>query len=474
MQTVTGPTGSTSTIVSVGSDFEYDLGAQRANKSFSVGGVRIASLATSYVADSAAVPPLVRGVWRALEPIAAPGAGILVVLGVFGLASLGLRRHTPVWLSAPGVGLLSVALVALPYTANAATLTSGPGKYGRHAEPFVAYLCDHLGTTRAVVNQDGIVVETRDYAPFGEEIAHAGVFALEHRFTAQPQDDQAGGLYHYGARFYHPKWGRFISPDEVVQGFDSQGLNPFTYVLNAPTSATDPTGEIALNVALGVAGFVLIAAGQYGGRYFSPEARASMVAVGGVLTFASGAALLAAYAGGSIATVSIAPVIGPAVGAETWIGGLTLAARASTRLAFGAWRLTSEIPAREIIVAVEGLAIEKRVEYFRPGSEAGDDLVSVEMNDDGTGEWIYSYKSGKVIAVSESMRRRALGDEALRSGRWSQNGNGERLHGGRSADRSASRSGAHDRAGGFSNNPSLDAAILSYYTTAVNWGIYAM
>jgi len=59
--------------VSVGSDFEYDLGAQRANKSFSVGGVRIASLATSYVADSAAVPPLVRVVWRELEPIAAAG-----------------------------------------------------------------------------------------------------------------------------------------------------------------------------------------------------------------------------------------------------------------------------------------------------------------------------------------------------------------------------------------------------------------
>ncbi|MGH2959715.1 MAG: peptidoglycan DD-metalloendopeptidase family protein [Solirubrobacterales bacterium] len=59
----------------------------------------------------------------------------------------------------------------------------------------------------------------------------------------QRGDDQAGGLYNYGARFYNPKWGRFVSADEMVQGFDSQGLNPFTYVLNRPINATDPTGS---------------------------------------------------------------------------------------------------------------------------------------------------------------------------------------------------------------------------------------
>ncbi|MGH3642036.1 MAG: RHS repeat-associated core domain-containing protein, partial [Mycobacterium sp.] len=242
--TVTGPSGSSTSIVSVGDDFEYDIGAQRANKFFTLDGVRIASLATSYVAPTAAVPPVLRIVLRYSAPLAAPAAAALVALGLLSLASLTLRRHTPVWLSVPGVGVLSFALIALPYTAQAATLTSGPGKYGRHAEPILAYLVDHLGTIRGAVNQDGIVVETRDYAPFGESIAHAGAFSVEHRFTGQPQDDQAGGLYNYGARFYNPKWGRFVSPDEMVQGFDSQGLNPFAYVLNGPTSAIDPTGEL--------------------------------------------------------------------------------------------------------------------------------------------------------------------------------------------------------------------------------------
>lgn len=267
---VTGPSGSSTSIVSVGDDFEYDLGADRANKFFSLDGVRIASLGTSYVAPNAAIPPALRIVIRYAEPLAAPAAAALLSLGLLSLASLTLRRRTPVWLSVPGVGVLSFALVALPYTAWAATLTSGPGKYGRHAEPILAYLVDHLGTVRAAVNQDGIVVETRDYAPFGASIVHVGPFSVQHRFTGQPQDDQAGGLYNYGARFYNAKWGRFVSPDEVVQGFDSQGLNPFAYVLNRPTSGIDPSGEFfdfpAISMpSIGTMAFGLGAAASAGG-----------------------------------------------------------------------------------------------------------------------------------------------------------------------------------------------------------------
>jgi RHS repeat-associated protein len=93
------------------------------------------------------------------------------------------------------------------------------------------------------VNSSGTVVETRDYDPFGADTAHTGTFSVQHRFTGQPADDQAGGLYNYGARFYNAKWGRFLSPDEVTQGFDSQGFNPYAYAGNAATSAIDPDGH---------------------------------------------------------------------------------------------------------------------------------------------------------------------------------------------------------------------------------------
>ena len=246
--TVTGPAGGSTSIVSVGDDFEYDVGASRANKSFSIGGVRIATLATHYTApnaDDTADPAASSRITRNGSP--RPAALALLATCLLGLARVTLRRRTPRWLEGASVGVLSAALVGLPHAALAATLSSGPGRYGRHAEPILAYLSDHLGTIRAVVSRDGIVVETRDYAPFGESIAHAGAFSVQDRFTGQPQDDRAGGLYNYGARFYNAKWGRFISPDEVTQAFDSQGLNPYSYVLNQPTSATDPTGRLIWN-----------------------------------------------------------------------------------------------------------------------------------------------------------------------------------------------------------------------------------
>jgi RHS repeat-associated protein len=245
---VTGSGSSQTSIVRVGDDFEYDIGAGRADKYFSVGGVRIAALATNYVAGAASIPPVLRPALRGLEPLAAPLAAGFLLLGLVSLASVATRKRPPVWVSAPGVGVLSLVLVAMPFQAYAATLGSGgPGTFGRPAEPFLAYITDHLGSVRAVVNSSGTVVETRDYDPFGGDTAHTGTFSVQHRFTGQPADDQAGGLYNYGARFYNPKWGRFLSPDEVTQGFDSQGLNPFAYVENGPTSNVDPTGEMIID-----------------------------------------------------------------------------------------------------------------------------------------------------------------------------------------------------------------------------------
>ncbi len=89
---VTGPSGSTASIVSVGEDFEYDVGASRANKHFSLSGVRIASLATSYVADSASLPPSLRIALRVAKPLEAPAASALLTLGLLSLASVALVR----------------------------------------------------------------------------------------------------------------------------------------------------------------------------------------------------------------------------------------------------------------------------------------------------------------------------------------------------------------------------------------------
>jgi hypothetical protein len=52
------------------------------------------------------------------------------------------------------------------------------------------------------------------------------------------------GIYHYNARFYSPKIGRFLSPDTIIPGYaNPQNLNRFSYVLNNPLKYTDPTGH---------------------------------------------------------------------------------------------------------------------------------------------------------------------------------------------------------------------------------------
>ena len=47
----------------------------------------------------------------------------------------------------------------------------------------------------------------------------------------------------YKARFFDAALGRFIQPDTITPG-GPQGLNRFSYVLNNPVNATDPTGHM--------------------------------------------------------------------------------------------------------------------------------------------------------------------------------------------------------------------------------------
>ena len=53
------------------------------------------------------------------------------------------------------------------------------------------------------------------------------------------------GIYDYGARFYSPKLGRFLSADTIVPGAaNPQAFNRYSYVLNNPIRYNDPTGHM--------------------------------------------------------------------------------------------------------------------------------------------------------------------------------------------------------------------------------------
>jgi RHS repeat-associated protein len=49
---------------------------------------------------------------------------------------------------------------------------------------------------------------------------------------------------HYGARFYSPRLGRFVSADTIVpQPGNPQALNRYAYAANNPVIYTDPSGQ---------------------------------------------------------------------------------------------------------------------------------------------------------------------------------------------------------------------------------------
>ncbi|MEW6085135.1 MAG: RHS repeat-associated core domain-containing protein [Chloroflexota bacterium] len=108
-------------------------------------------------------------------------------------------------------------------------------------------LKDHLGSASVVTDSSGNVVGEQRYYPFGETRLTTGTLYTDKLFTGQRE--MAGlGIYHYGARFYSPKLGRFLSADSIVPNpFNPQDYNRFAYVRNNPVRYVDSSGNIPID-----------------------------------------------------------------------------------------------------------------------------------------------------------------------------------------------------------------------------------
>ena len=84
------------------------------------------------------------------------------------------------------------------------------------------FVADHLGSTRALTDAAGNVVEQADYDTFG---AGAGSALTRYGYTGREFDADTGLMY-YRARWYDPQAGRFLSEDPI--GFED-GVNLYTY-----------------------------------------------------------------------------------------------------------------------------------------------------------------------------------------------------------------------------------------------------
>jgi RHS repeat-associated protein len=105
------------------------------------------------------------------------------------------------------------------------------------------YLADGLGSTMALTDDTGAVIDTYDYDVFGGERGSTG--SQDNDFTfAGEQRDESTGLQYLRARYYDLEVGRFISRDSfpgVLHNPSSQ--NRFSYAHNAPTILTDASGH---------------------------------------------------------------------------------------------------------------------------------------------------------------------------------------------------------------------------------------
>ena len=123
---------------------------------------------------------------------------------------------------------------------------------GHTTQNTACFHSDHLGSSNVITDQDGRQVASYEYTPYGGFAKNSVIARSEakqdealtsHYFTGKELESTTG-LYYYGARYYDPQLGRFITPDSIVQSpYDPQSLNRYSYCRNNPINYVDPTGH---------------------------------------------------------------------------------------------------------------------------------------------------------------------------------------------------------------------------------------
>jgi len=122
----------------------------------------------------------------------------------------------------------------------------GLGVEGRYVpgSGYRYYYKDHLGSTRAVVNATGTILDATDYYPFGLAMpgrSHTTAPGTKEGFTGHERDDEVG-LDYMVARRYSSELGRFMSVDPLAD--ERLGLSSYNYVQNNPVNRIDPDGML--------------------------------------------------------------------------------------------------------------------------------------------------------------------------------------------------------------------------------------
>ena len=180
---------------------------------------------------------------------------------------------------------------------------------------------DHLGSIDVITDHQGNVVQELSFDAWGErrdainwtnlnttELVNFDSSITTRGFTGHEMLDEVG-VIHMNGRIYDPKIARFLQADPFVQDpMATQSLNRYSYVLNNPLNATDPSGYfvftlaaialaaaevvtgIYIIVAFGVAGLLdaLAQGASFGDALVAGVSAAALSAIGGSLSPGAG------------------------------------------------------------------------------------------------------------------------------------------------------------------------------------------
>ncbi len=165
------------------------------------------------------------------------------------------------------------------------------------------------------------------YQPIGwrQPVSHCSETYETYKFTGKPVSTTTG-LYYYYQRWYDPSIGRFISPDPKHGKLPNpQSLNLYIYVLDAPTSLTDPSGLDSCGWNPLSWGGCVNNATQAVSNWWNSQDQSTKIAIIAVL------ATVAIVATAGAAAPALLPLIatGIALGASTSVAGYAVSTVAS-------------------------------------------------------------------------------------------------------------------------------------------------
>lgn len=160
----------------------------------------------------------------------------------------------------PAAGTTVITKYLTDEQGAAASITTGTSK------TILYFRRDHKGNITQTFGSDGKVATVVSYDGYGRMQVISGPDNFQPKYESRSWDNDIG-LYYFGARYYDPTTGRFLTPDNQVGGqsfVQVDSLNRFAFELNNPVNNVDPTGHMAswVSALIGaVIGVALVAVG---------------------------------------------------------------------------------------------------------------------------------------------------------------------------------------------------------------------